>query len=86
MQPVIATTSFVKKPLPASRVIGASQIWQRVIDAARRVAVTDTTVFLQGESGTGKEVVAHARGIVPRRSQRDEFDGPGEVSALPAGA
>jgi transcriptional regulator with PAS, ATPase and Fis domain len=71
MQPVIATTSFVKKPLPASRVIGASQIWQRVIDAARRVAVTDTTVFLQGESGTGKEVVAH---LIHQASPR--HDGP----------
>jgi transcriptional regulator with PAS, ATPase and Fis domain len=40
------------------RVIGRSAAWQRVLTAARRVAATDTTVFLQGESGTGKEVVA----------------------------
>src|SRR6267143_798527 len=45
--------------LPArGRVIGRSEVWQRVLAKALRVASTDTTVFLQGESGTGKEVVA----------------------------
>ena len=39
-------------------VIGSSRAWQSVVAAARRVALTDATVFLQGESGTGKEVVA----------------------------
>ena len=39
-------------------VVGRSDIWQRVLTRARRVAPTDTTVLLQGESGTGKEVVA----------------------------
>ena len=39
-------------------VVGQSDIWQRVLTRARRVAPTDTTVLLQGESGTGKEVVA----------------------------
>jgi Nif-specific regulatory protein len=39
-------------------VVGRSEVWQRVLTAARRVAATDTTVLLQGESGTGKEVVA----------------------------
>jgi transcriptional regulator with PAS, ATPase and Fis domain len=59
MQPLLATTSFVERPAATSRAIGSSQIWQGVIETARRVAATDTTVFLQGESGTGKEVVAH---------------------------
>ena len=47
------------EPLPShGRMIGRSEAWQRVLTRARRVAATDTTVFLQGESGTGKEVVA----------------------------
>src|SRR6267378_1798668 len=35
-----------------------SDVWQRVMAKALRVAPTNTTVFLLGESGTGKEVVA----------------------------
>ena len=38
--------------------MGRSDVWQRVLAKALRVAPTDTTVFLLGESGTGKEVVA----------------------------
>ena len=38
--------------------IGASPAWAAVLAAARRVALTEATVFLQGESGTGKEVIA----------------------------
>ena len=40
------------------RAIGRSDVWQRVLMRAQRVAATDATVFLQGESGTGKEVIA----------------------------
>src|SRR5258705_5482144 len=39
-------------------VVGRSEMWQRALSRALRVASTDATVFLQGESGTGKEVVA----------------------------
>jgi len=39
-------------------VVGRSEVWQRALSRALRVASTDATVFLQGESGTGKEVVA----------------------------
>ncbi len=39
-----------------------------VVDALRRVAGTDTTVFLQGESGVGKEVAARALHAWSRRS------------------
>lgn len=35
-----------------------SQIMERVIEAAKRFAPTDSTVLLQGESGTGKELLA----------------------------
>ena len=38
--------------------IGAAPAWAAVLAAARRVALTEATVFLQGESGTGKEVIA----------------------------
>src|SRR6267143_3015964 len=55
----------------ASRVIGQSPEWRRVLTKAAQVALTDTTVFLQGESGTGKEVVAR---FVHQASPRK--DGP----------
>src|SRR5712692_9122712 len=54
-----------------SRMIGRSEVWQRVLAEALRVAPTDTTVFLLGESGTGKEVVARLIHDVSRRK-----DGP----------
>jgi transcriptional regulator with PAS, ATPase and Fis domain len=44
--------------LPPGRMVGRSDVWQRVLTRALRVAPTDTTVLLQGESGTGKELVA----------------------------
>src|SRR5258706_16410893 len=66
----------------ASRVIGQSPEWRRVLTKAAQVAVTDTTVFLQGESGTGKEVVAR---FIHRASPRK--NGPFvaiNCAALPA--
>src|SRR6266571_2400550 len=39
-------------------VIGDSAEWTNVLNKARQVAATETTVCLLGESGTGKEVVA----------------------------
>jgi DNA-binding NtrC family response regulator len=41
-------------------IIGKSVAMQRVLDVARKVAPTPSTVLLCGESGTGKEVVARA--------------------------
>jgi transcriptional regulator with GAF, ATPase, and Fis domain len=52
-------------------VIGRSDAWRKVLAEALRVAVTDTTVFLQGESGTGKEVMAR---LIHEASPRK--DGP----------
>jgi len=43
-----------------ARIIGRAPAFVEMLERARRVAPTDTTVLLTGESGTGKEVVAHA--------------------------
>jgi transcriptional regulator with GAF, ATPase, and Fis domain len=41
-------------------IIGRAPAFLALLEAARRVAPTDTTVLLTGESGTGKEVLARA--------------------------
>lgn len=41
-------------------IIGKSKALQQVIELAKKVAVTDSTVLLTGETGTGKEVFAQA--------------------------
>jgi two-component system NtrC family response regulator len=43
-----------------SSILGNSQRIKTAIEAAKRVAITDTTVLLTGETGTGKEVFAQA--------------------------
>lgn len=42
------------------RIVGTSPAITAVINLARRVAATDTTVLILGETGTGKEVFAEA--------------------------
>ena len=49
--------------------IGASEAMQRVYEAVRRVAPSNSTVMLRGESGTGKELAARA--IVSLSPRRD---------------
>ena len=49
--------------------IGGSEPMQRVYEALRRVAPSNTTVMLRGESGTGKELAARA--IVSLSPRRD---------------
>ncbi len=39
-------------------IVGESQQMTKVVDLAKTVAQTDTTVMIRGESGTGKELVA----------------------------
>ena len=41
-------------------IIGKSKGLEQVIDLAKKVAKTDSTVLLTGETGTGKEVFAQA--------------------------
>src|SRR5687767_12879054 len=62
-------------------IIGKSLAMRRVLEVARKVAPTPSTVLLCGESGTGKEVVARA---IHRQSQRpnDRFI-PLNCAAIP---
>lgn len=48
-------------------IIGKSKALEQIIDLARKVAQTDSTVLLIGETGTGKEVFAQA---IHENSQR----------------
>jgi DNA-binding NtrC family response regulator len=50
-------------------VIGTDEKMKRVIEQAKCVAETDTTVLIQGESGVGKEVIAHAIHQTSRRKE-----------------
>lgn len=50
--------------------IGRSPAIVQVIELARRVAVTDASVFLTGESGTGKEMIAQFIHQHSRRASR----------------
>ena len=52
-------------------IIGTSDKMQKVFRTVQKVAVTDSTVFVEGESGTGKELVARAIHQASRRA-----DGP----------
>jgi formate hydrogenlyase transcriptional activator len=42
------------------QIIGNSCALRAVLEQAKCVAVTDSTVLIQGETGTGKELIAHA--------------------------
>ena len=47
--------------------LGASAAFRKVVELARKVAMTDASVMLVGESGTGKELIAQ---FVHRHSRR----------------
>src|SRR5262245_26038063 len=51
-------------------ILGTSPAFQQAIDLARKVATTDTSVFITGESGTGKEMIAQFIHQHSRRSSR----------------
>ena len=48
----------VQERLGTSTIIGQSLAIRRVLEQAKQVAATDSTVLLLGETGTGKELVA----------------------------
>jgi transcriptional regulator with GAF, ATPase, and Fis domain len=48
----------VQERLGSGVIVGRSATIQRVLDQARQVAATDSTVLLLGETGTGKELIA----------------------------
>jgi two-component system, NtrC family, response regulator AtoC len=50
----------LEKKYSFENMIGASPAMQRVFEAIRRVADSNTTVIIRGESGTGKELIARA--------------------------
>ena len=51
-------------------IIGHSQAIRNVLEQARQVAATDSTVLLLGETGTGKELIAaHIHEMSPRRGR-----------------
>jgi transcriptional regulator with GAF, ATPase, and Fis domain len=50
----------VREPTIDCGVIGSSPQVRRLMQQARKVAVTDSVVMLSGESGTGKELLARA--------------------------
>jgi DNA-binding NtrC family response regulator len=54
----------------ASEIVGESQQIQKVIELAKTVSKTDTTVMLRGESGTGKELIAR---VIHANSNRRYF-------------
>jgi DNA-binding NtrC family response regulator len=54
----------------ANEIVGESQQVQKVIELAKTVSKTDTTVMLRGESGTGKELIAR---VIHANSNRRYF-------------
>jgi len=54
----------------ANEIVGESQQIQKVIELAKTVSKTDTTVMLRGESGTGKELIAR---VIHANSTRRYF-------------
>lgn len=61
----------VGKKYSFDSILGNSKNILQVIDLAKRVAVTDTTVLLLGETGTGKEVFAQAIHQASERNKKN---------------
>src|SRR6202008_1902539 len=48
-----------RRPRRFEQIVGNSAALRAVLEQAKRVAATDSTVLIQGETGTGKELIAH---------------------------
>ena len=59
-QKVAGLEGMLDTPAAKSDLSSATLAMQRVIDTARQLARSDTTILLRGESGTGKGVIARA--------------------------
>jgi len=58
-----------------SNIIGRSEEMVKILELARKVALSDaTTIFLQGESGTGKDLIAKAIHYESRRADKPFMD------------
>jgi PAS domain S-box-containing protein len=55
---------------PCQEIVGLSSALKQVLDRARLVAVTNTSVLITGETGTGKELVARAIHEMSSRRER----------------
>lgn len=53
-----------------NRIIGKSQVIQKVLDTVQRWGATDEHVLVTGESGTGKELIARAVHDASRRASK----------------
>jgi len=61
----------VGKKYSFDSILGDSKAILQVVDLAKKVAVTDTTVLLLGETGTGKEVFAQAIHQASERNKKN---------------
>ena len=74
VQPIVTNQQKIKIELPTSDdiyygMVGRSKLMKQVFERIKKVATSDSTVFINGPSGTGKELVANAiHSLSPRRS------------------
>ena len=65
---VVGTLQITQEPLSNTLWVGQSQLSQRTLARASKVAATHSSVLIHGESGTGKEIIARTiHQLSPRR-------------------